>query len=49
MILLYWNVRISCADKLTTMSHGIQGSIWLDTLPADRQLHMDIFVIELVF
>ena len=32
---------------LANMGHGIQSSIWLETLPA-VQLHMDFFVMELV-
>jgi hypothetical protein len=31
----------SCADKLANMGHGIQDSIWLDTLPSE--LHFDFF------
>ena len=31
----------SCAEKLANMDHEIQGSIWLDTLPAE--LHMDFY------
>jgi len=30
-----------CADRLANMGHAVQGSVWLDTLPA--KLHMNFF------